>query len=377
MQLSLGLVGVPDRRARQPKRTGRAQARHHAQTAALLASFRRRLAATGASRKAQQAYLFQMEQLVAAAHRHRLQPEQGLADMFRDAALLGLALVDDRAAHGGTLSRWTLAQRRAAVRAFARLMAPDLRPALSIEPEEVVITALRRVAERVGGGYRLSGGAPRRRGGPAPTATEVQAIIATAASVGKFHGKRNRAFLTLLHETGTRANALRQIDGQDIIELPDGRLRLLLHAKGRRERREVEVSKYASQLLREYVGAFNGQAAYAGRPEHIGFGEAGPFWRSTWRQQWAYANVAGTFERACLASGSHAYSLHALRRGFASDAASRLPRHVVAAAGGWQGLARLDNHYVQPRMPTIAQKLGYHPKDETKLLTDDRARLPL
>ena len=110
---------------------------------------------------------------------------------------------------------------------------------------------------------------------------EVQAIIAAAAAIGGFQRRRNRAYLTLLHETGSRVNALREIDGQDIIELPNGRLRVLLHAKGRRERREVEVSERASQLLGDYVGAFNGQAAYAGRPERIGIGEPGPFWRST------------------------------------------------------------------------------------------------
>lgn len=297
--------------------------------------------------------------------------------VFQDEALLGRALVDDSAIGGARLSRWTLAQRRAAVRSFARLMAPELRPALSAEPEEVVTAALRGVAKRVGGGYRLTGGAPRRRGGRAPSATEVEAIIAAAGAAAGFQGRRNRAFFTLLHESGSRVNALREADGRDIIALPDGRLRLFLHAKGRPERREVDVSAHAGQLLGEYVGAFNGLAAYAGRGERIGIGEAGPFWRSTWWQQWGYANVARTFEHACVASGAHAYSLHALRRAFASDAASHLPRHIVAQAGGWQGLERLDNHYIQPRTSAIAWKLGYPAVDDSKPATDDRAALPV
>ncbi len=344
----------------------------------LLQGFERRLAATGASRKTQQAYLFQLEQLLSAAHRQGLEPGQGLVELFRNGSLLGRALVDDQAVRGGTLSRWTLAQHRAAVRAFGRLMAPELRRALGAEPEEVIIAALRSVAERVGGGYRLTGGTRRRRGGRAPEAVEVHAIIAAASSAaGGFQGRRNRAFLTLLHETGSRANALRVLDGRDIFELPCGRLRLLLHAKGHRERREVEVSENAARLLREYVGAFNGHAAYAGRPERIGIGDPGPFWRSTFGQRWSYSHLARTFDRACFASGSHAYSLHALRRAFASDAASRLPRHVVAAAGGWQGLDRLDNHYVQPRMLTIARKLGYRAADTLELPTDEQAALPV
>jgi hypothetical protein len=65
-----------------------------------------------------------------------------------------------------------------------------------------------------------------------------------------------------------------------------------------------------------------------------------------------------------MAAGTYAYTLHSLRRGFASDAASVLPRHVVARAGGWQGLDRLDNHYIQPHVLTIRQKLGYVPREQ-------------
>ena len=49
---------------------------------------------------------------------------------------------------------------------------------------------------------------------------------------------------------------------------------------------------------------------------------------------------------------------HALRRAFATDAASVLPRHTVAQAGGWKGLERLDDHYVQPRGDAIRAKLN-------------------
>jgi integrase len=253
MQLSLGLLDVPDRMV-PPQRGRRERVRVPASSALLLERFRRRLMATGASRKAQEAYFFQMERLLAAARRHGLRGEQDIVALFRNEVLLGRALVDDAATRGGRLSRWTLAQQRATVRSFTRLMAPELRPALRAEPEDVVIAALRGVAERVGGGYRLSGGTPRRRGGRAPDADEVRVIIVAAGAVGGFQGRRNRAFLTLLHETGSRVNALRGIDGRDIIELPDGRLRLLLHAKGRPDRREVEVSEHVGQLLRDYVG---------------------------------------------------------------------------------------------------------------------------
>src|SRR5688572_6087646 len=171
VQLSLGLAGVPDRVV-PPKHDEPKRARCNEPSGVLVEAFCRRLAATGASRKAQQAYVFQLEQLLAAAHRQGPEPGQGLSEVLRNTALLGRALSDDRGARCRTLSRWTLAQRRAGVRAFARLMAPELRQALQAEPEEVVIAALRGVAERVGGGYHLSGGMPRRRGGRAPEADE-------------------------------------------------------------------------------------------------------------------------------------------------------------------------------------------------------------
>jgi integrase len=370
VQRSLGLLGISDRLISQP-------ARRLPSVDGVLETFRRRLTATGASAKTQQAYGWQMRQLLATAHRRGLDERDSLSDLFQQVTLLGQALADDRSARQGTLSRWTIAQRRAAVRAFARLMAPELRPLLAVEPEDVVIAALRLVAEHVGGGYRLTGGTPRRRGGRAPTLGEVKAIIAEAGRAPGFKGKRNTAFFALLHESGSRVNALREIEGRDIHELHDGRLRLLLHAKGRHERREVEVSERARQLLVAYIDCFNGRAADVGRAERIGIGAWGPFWRSTWGQQWAYANVAETFDRACLAAGTHAFTCHALRRAFASDAASVVPRHVVAQAGGWQGLDRLDNHYIQTRVWSIARKLGYGAKDTETMTPDEAAAHPV
>jgi hypothetical protein len=65
------------------------------------------------------------------------------------------------------------------------------------------------------------------------------------------------------------------------------------------------------------------------------------------------------------------FTPHALRRAFATDAASLLPRHTVAQAGGWQGVERLDDHYVQPRPATILRKLdrsrGETTRDESML----------
>jgi len=142
-----------------------------------------------------------------------------LADLIRDEKLLGRVLVHDLAPTLGTrLSRWTLAQRRSAIRSFAALMRPELLTLFGTDPHERLDRALRAVAERVGAGYRLTGGAPRRRGGQAPSGTQIQDVLDAVGREAGYLGARNRAFFTVLAETGPRVNALRQVDGIDCVE---------------------------------------------------------------------------------------------------------------------------------------------------------------
>src|SRR5205807_2422658 len=141
------------------------------------------------------------------------------------------------------------------------------------------------------------------------------------------------AFFTLLYESGSRVNALREVKCGAVFELPDGQLRMMLHAKGRPQQREVQLSAHAAAELRLYRDSFNRQASQAGRSERIEFGAAGPLWRSSWAGQWSSAGVARTFREACLTSGAHAFRLHSFRRAFATHAAASLPRYVVAQAG--------------------------------------------
>src|SRR5262249_28054803 len=147
------------------------------------------------------------------------------ADLFRDEQLLGNALVEDTAPTLGTrLSKWTLAQRRSAIRNFVTLMRPELLALLGEEPHDRVDRALRAVAERVGTGYRLTGGAPRRRGGWAPSEPEIRALLDALGAAPGYRGTRNLAFFSILAETGARVNALRNLDGADCFEMPSGRL---------------------------------------------------------------------------------------------------------------------------------------------------------
>ena len=320
-------------------------------------TYPRRLAALGASKKGIAAYCYGLRATVRSAGRLSGCPVT-MTELFRNATLLGRALVDDvGSGDGHQLSRWTLAQRRSAVRSFAHIMRPELLPLLGEEPRPVVERALRKVAERVGSGYRLSGGTPRGRGGSAPSREEVSALVEAVGRAPGFEGVRNQAFFGILAATGSRVSALRMLDGGDCVVLPDGRLRLFLHAKGKRERREVELGSAAASNLLAYVDVFNRHAAACGWAGRIRLGESGTVWRSATGRRWGYKAVLETLHRGCAAGGLRAFSPHALRRAFATDAASRLPRHIVAQAGGWKGLDRLDDHYVQARTETIWQKL--------------------
>jgi integrase len=260
-------------------------------------------------------------------------------------------------------------------------MRPELLPLIKEEPSSVVERALRLVAERVGGGYRLTGGAPRRRGGRAPDHRDISAVLVSLRNASGFVGPRNRAFFGILAATGCRVNALRQLDGTECLVLPNGRVRLYLHEKGKLERREVELSSIVMHHLHEYMEAFNHFATSRAWRIRVRLGEPGGVWRNEIGGQWGYASVLKTLKDGCTRAGVTPFTPHAFRRAFATDAASRLPRHIVAQAGGWKGLERLDDHYVQPREPTIWGKLERHcPHNSTaqsNVETHDAAAVPV
>jgi integrase len=323
----------------------------------LLAVYARRLEALGAARKGRQAYHYHLRSTLTVASRLADKAVTS-AGLFQDERLLGRALVDDTAPTlGHQLSKWTLAPRRSALRSFAKLMRPELLPLLGEDPHERLDRALRAVAERVGGGYRLTGGAPRRRGGSAPSAREIRAVLDAVGGARGYHGARNAAFFTILAETGARVNALRTLDAADCFQMPSGRLRIFLYDKGKAEPREVELSHMASEALRAYAAAFNRVAGLCRWRVRVHLGESGAVWRNSPRGCWSDHDVRATLRAACATAHVCEVTPHAFRRAFATDTASVLPRHIVAQAGGWKGLERLDDHYVQARPQTIWAKL--------------------
>ena len=323
----------------------------------LLVLYWPRLRAQGVAPKGFAAYRYQLRSLQRTAAR-LVGREVTSLELFQDADLMGRTLVDATAPTLGThLSKWTLAQRRSAIRSFAVLMRPELLASTGEEPEVLLDRALRAVAERVGTGYRLTGGAPRRRGGPVPTEQEVVDILEALGHAQGYIGLRDHAFFAILAESGARVNALRLLDGTDCVAVPSGRLRIFLHEKGKAEPREVELGHRTAGLLRSYAEAFNYLAAARRWRLRVRLGEPGAVWRNSGRGCWSYVDVRHRLRVACVAAGVEEFTPHALRRAFATDAASLLPRSVVAQAGGWQGLERLDDHYVQPHAAMIWDKL--------------------
>src|SRR5919199_2091017 len=257
LQLSLPGVGVPCRRLKVPPASRRSWRSSRIEDDPLFATYARRLVACGAAEKTARAYRYQLQALLHAAQRLLNEPVT-LSAMFHDPSSLGRALVDDRDVDGARqLSRWTLAQRRSALRSFATLMRPELLSFMHDDPHRQLDRALRSVAERVGAGYRLSAGAPRRRGGYTPSAQDIRHVLQVVGAEPDFIGIRNTVFFAILAVSGARVNALRQLDGSQCIRLPSGRLRLLLHEKGKREAREVELDQEKSISLQAYIQAFN------------------------------------------------------------------------------------------------------------------------
>ncbi len=340
----------------------------------LVPAYLRRLALRGASPKGIDAYRYGLRCTWLAAAKLARRPVT-MGELFMDERLLGRALVDDvGVSNGRCLSRWTLAQRRSAVRSFADLMRPELVVFLGTDPRQALDLALRGVAERVGTGYRLTGGVPRRRGGPTPTADEIKEVVAETRRAPGFAGYRNLAFFSILAATGTRVNALVRLDGAECVLLPSGRLRLFLHEKGKLRQREVELSAAHAEQLLNYIEEYNLHASLHRWKGRVRLGEPGPIWQSSRRGRWSYGHVLATLRDACVAANVPPFTPHGLRRAFATDAASMLPRHVVALAGGWHGLERLDDHYVQPRQSGIWEKLRHdEPQNQGTRVVKDAA----
>ncbi len=354
MTRSAGIANVRRHRPRSKKQ----QSNPHAEQCQepLIAVFEQRLTSAGRSKATCKAYLYQISVILQVAARLAGQP-LSVVDLFCVPYLLGRALVEDRPRVTGIqLSRWTLDQRRSAIRSLATFAWPELAARTGGDPHQLLDTALRSVAQQVGTVFRLPGGRPRKRGGVTPEREQIRAVIEVSGAAPGYRALRDKAFLTILAESGARVNALRTLDGTRCYELSDGTLRLFLHEKGKLRPRQIELSAVATARLRAYIAMYNQVQIHLGRATRIRLGKPGPMWRNSSRGCWPYGDLRLRLRKVCVQAEVRPFTPHALRRAFATDAARVFPRHEVALAGGWRGSDRMDEHYITVRPSELAKK---------------------
>ena len=324
---------------------------------ALIELFERSLNALGRAKRGMSAYTYQLRSIISVASRIAGR-SISLAELFNNGELLGRALIDDQSTTGFQLSKYTLDQRRSAVRSFASLLSPELRAFLDEDPTRLIDRSLQVVAERVGTGFRLSTGRPRNRGGRVPSREDFRSVFDALGLPGGFIGIRNIAFFTFLFGTACRVNEVRVLDGSDFIIMPNGRVRLFIREKRKSEPREVELSIQCTEMMREYFSAINLASSNRHQSCQVGFGIAGSIWKNKHFRQMSYRETCQALTVACHTADVTRFTAHAFRHAFASFGASRLSRFIVAPAGGWDGTERMDDHYVKPIGESMSSKLS-------------------
>ena len=176
-------------------------------------------------------YGWTLEQCLRLAEKQVGHPVS-VIDFPMDRSLLGYVCSTSKRPQGGPpISAWTAAHRRTVLRAAAGALAPELRALGLNDPIQHVNRAIQRVAEKVGGGYRLPVGKPRHRGRPAPSASELDALLTNLGADEGWAGQRNVLFFGILTATGVRVRAFLELDGREICLMGDGTVRLFLHDK--------------------------------------------------------------------------------------------------------------------------------------------------
>ena len=353
-QPELPLDGLGERRVlkRKPRHAAKKPARHDE----LFPLYRCRTASRLAPATVTK-YTWTLEQCLRLVE-ERTSRSVSVAELLTDGTALGyVCSTARRPGDGTTISAWTAAHRRTVLRSVAGTLAPELKALGLSDPIQQVNRAIQRVAEKVGGGYRLPVGKPRHRGRPAPSASELDALLTNLGADEGWAGRRNVLFFGILAATGMRVRALLEIDGRDICLMGDGTVRLFLHDKASGGRFELELTRHFRDPLDAYFAAVNLSLVGRGKGR-VGFGRAGPVWRGPNGNQWSYAWIGRRLRAACQAARTPDYTPHSFRAYFATQATSIAPRRVAALAGGWRGTERMDDHYVGVPRDAIERKLA-------------------
>jgi integrase len=274
--------------------------------------------------------------------------EIGVSKLFADVALLADAACDDMrliGPDGGKIGLATLAARRGAIRAYARLM----EDATGITAEHLIErfeAELRQRCRLDGQTYQLLNGTSLHRKRYVPTRRDVEGLLSFTARRGwAFYRSRFKAMVHLLVGTGVRISSAIAIRGEDF-RRTGGRLHVFIREKGKPEEQEKFVPPIVEQALGRYVEDYNRFAVERGSSIRIGIGVSGPFWLSAnglpWTRRTAQAVIRYASASACKAPfGPHALR-HFRARKLVDDGWTR---EVISEAVGWNGTLMLDRHY--------------------------------
>ncbi len=270
LELSLDGLDVSPVSKEKRKRAAKRPARHDE----LFDLYQRRIAGRVAPATVTK-YAWTLEQCLRLAEERTSRPVS-IAMLLTDGTALGYVCSTTRRPGGGLpISAWTAAHRRTVLRSVAGTLAPELRSLGLNDAIQHVDLAIRRVAERVGGGSRLPVGTTRNRGRPVPSTAEVSSLLNVVGSDEGWAGQRNALFYGILAATGTRVGALLVLDGQDLCLTPDGAVRLSLHDKASGGRFELELPDRFHAPLDAYFEATNLSPRLDGRRSRVGCLRAG------------------------------------------------------------------------------------------------------
>ena len=352
LELSLDGLDVSPVSKEKRKRAAKRPARHDE----LFDLYQRRIAGRVAPATVTK-YAWTLEQCLRLAEERTSRPVS-IAMLLTDGTALGYVCSTTRRPGGGLpISAWTAAHRRTVLRSVAGTLAPELRSLGLNDAIQHVDLAIRRVAERVGGGSRLPVGTTRNRGRPVPSTAEVSSLLNVVGSDEGWAGQRNALFYGILAATGSRVGALLVLDGQDLCLTPDGAVRLSLHDKASGGRFELELPDRFHAPLDAYFEATNLSLTGLGKGR-VGFGRLGPVWRGPTGDRWPAAQMRRRLRAACRTAGIEDYTPHSFRAYFATQATNVASRRVAALAGGWRGTERMDDHYVGVKRDSIERKLA-------------------
>ncbi len=261
----------------------------------------------------------------------------------------------------GQLSRYSLRQRRVAMRAYVRYVGLD--DIQFEDADEILDNGLRRAARRKPMRYTIDAGRPEGTH-RCPTIEEVEKVIAVAGVARtSFVGPRNAAIFALGMHAGMRASEIIAMRGSDFSERR-GQLFLLKKKKGSNERVEIEVPDAVIPYLVRYIERCNGYAAARGWQSRIGFGVDGAFWRSCRERPLTYHGLGAMVRTYTRISGVEPFVAHGLRHLRAAVLGDVLVPEEAALAGGWKNTSVFLRYYAAPLRLIEPDRPLPHPPNE-------------